>query len=38
MTMRGEVTKLDGKLFEVAVRGTNSLGDHVIGTVTVELP
>lgn len=38
MTMRGEVTKVDGKLVEVAVRGTNSLGDHVIGTVTVELP
>ncbi|MCW2600161.1 MAG: hypothetical protein JWM02_1990 [Frankiales bacterium] len=38
MTMRGEVTKVEGKLVDVAVRGTNSLGDHVIGTVTVELP
>jgi hypothetical protein len=38
MTMRGEVTKVDGTLVEVAVRGTNSLGDHVIGTVTVALP
>ena len=38
MTMRGEVTKVDGKLVEVAVRGSNSLGDHVVGTVTVALP
>jgi hypothetical protein len=38
MTIRGEVTKVDGRLVEVAVRGTNSLGDHVVGTVEVELP
>ena len=38
MTLRGEVTAVDGKRVEVAVRGTNSLGDHVIGTVGVELP
>lgn len=38
MTMRGEVTRVDGKQVEVAVRGTNSLGDHVVGTVVVELP
>ncbi len=37
MTMRGEVTKVQGSLVEIAVRGTNSLGDHVVGTVTVEL-
>jgi hypothetical protein len=38
MTMTGSVTAVDGSLVEVAVRGTNSLGDHVIGTVTVEVP
>ena len=38
MTLRGEVTSVDGKRVEVAVRGSNSLGDHVIGTVGVELP
>ena len=38
MTMRGEVTRVDGKQVEVAVRGSNSLGDHVVGTVVVELP
>ena len=38
MTLRGEVTAVEGKRVEVAVRGSNSLGDHVIGTVGVELP
>ena len=38
MTMRGEVTAVDGKRVTVAVRGSNSLGDHVIGTVGVDLP
>ena len=38
MTMTGKVTKKDGKLVEVAVRGANKLGDHVTGTVTLELP
>jgi hypothetical protein len=38
MTMRGEVTRVDGRQVEVAVRGSNSLGDHVIGSVVVELP
>ncbi len=38
MTMRGEVTRVDGKQVEIAVRGSNSLGDHVIGTVVVDLP
>jgi hypothetical protein len=37
MTMRGEVTRVDGKQVEIAVRGSNSLGDHVVGTVVVEL-
>jgi hypothetical protein len=38
MTMRGEVTSVDGKAIEVSVRGSNSLGDHVIGTVGIVLP
>ena len=38
MTMTGTVTAVDGKSVEVAVRGSNSLGDHVIGTVVLELP
>ena len=37
MTMTGRVTKKDDGLVEVAVRGANGLGDHVSGTVTVEL-
>ena len=38
MTMTGSVSgKQDGDV-EVAVRGANSLGDHVMGTVTVGLP
>jgi hypothetical protein len=38
MTLRGEVTAVEGNRVEVAVRGSNSLGDHVIGTVGIELP
>jgi acyl dehydratase len=38
MTLRGEVTAVEGKRVTVAVRGSNSLGDHVIGTVGVDLP
>ena len=38
MTMRGEVKAVDGKRVTVDVRGTNSLGDHVIATVGVDLP
>ena len=38
MTMRGEVTEVDGNKVTVAVRGSNSLGDHVIGTVGIEVP
>jgi hypothetical protein len=37
MAMTGTVTKKDGTLVEVALRGANSLGDHVTGTVTLEL-
>ncbi len=37
MTMTGEVTAKDGGRVEVKVRGSNSLGDHVSGTVTVNL-
>jgi acyl dehydratase len=38
MTMTGSVTgKADG-VVEVSVRGANSLGDHVSGTVTLVLP
>ena len=35
MTLTGEVTDVDGNRVTVAVRGANSIGDHV--TATVEL-
>ena len=35
MTMTGEVTEVDGELVTVALRGANSLGAHVTGTVTL---
>ena len=42
MTMTGSVTEVEatdeGSLVTVSVRGANSLGDHVTGTVTVLLP
>lgn len=38
MTMSGSVTGKHGGIVEVSVRGANRLGDHVTGTVTVELP
>jgi hypothetical protein len=38
MHMTGQVAKKEGGLVEVAVRGANGLGDHVSGTVTLELP
>jgi hypothetical protein len=38
MVLSGQVTAVDGPRVEVSVRGRNSLGDHVTGTVTVELP
>jgi hypothetical protein len=38
MTLTGSVQgKRDG-LVDVLVRGSNNLGDHVTGTVTVQLP
>jgi hypothetical protein len=37
MTMRGSVTEVEGSLVTVAVKGSNSLGDHVIATVQVEV-
>lgn len=40
MVLSGEVVSKhdDERAVEVAVRGTNSLGDHVVGTVKVVLP
>ena len=38
MTMTGAVESVDGCRVEVAVRGVNSLGAHLSGTVVVELP
>ena len=38
MAMTGQVTKKEDGLVEVSLKGSNSLGDHVIGTVTLELP
>jgi hypothetical protein len=38
LTIRGEVTAVEGNRVEVSVRGSNSLGDHVIGTVGIEVP
>jgi acyl dehydratase len=40
MTMTGKVTAKDDEtgVVEVAVRGANSRGDHVTGTVTLSLP
>jgi acyl dehydratase len=40
MTMTGTVTSVseDEGRVEVAVKGSNSLGDHVVGIVSLELP
>jgi acyl dehydratase len=40
MTLTGKVTAKDegAGTVEVGLRGANSLGDHVTGTVTLELP
>ena len=38
MTMTGQVTNKDDGLVEVQVRGANDLGDHVTGTVSLQLP
>jgi acyl dehydratase len=37
MTMTGEVTKKEDGVVEVQMRGANDLGDHVTGTVALEL-
>jgi len=38
MKLTGAIKKVDGNEVEVDVRGENSLGDHVTGTVKVQLP
>ncbi len=38
LTFTGEVTGQNGTVTTVAVTGTNSLGKHVISTVTLDLP
>jgi acyl dehydratase len=38
MTMTGSVTAKHDGAIDVALRGANSLGDHVTGTVTVSIP
>jgi acyl dehydratase len=38
MTMTGQITKKQDGIVEVALKGSNSRGDHVVGTVTLELP
>jgi hypothetical protein len=37
MVLTGSVTRKDGTTVDVALRGANSLGDHVTGTVTLDL-
>jgi hypothetical protein len=38
MRMSGRVTCVEGAVVTVAVRGANGLGEHVSGTVELELP
>lgn len=38
MTLTGSVSSVDGETVGVDVRGENSLGAHVTGTVVIELP
>jgi acyl dehydratase len=38
MRITGRVTTKDAGAVEVEILGANSLGDHVVGTVTLELP
>lgn len=38
MTMSGQVTRASGSGVEVGLRGYNRLGNHVTGTVEIELP
>jgi acyl dehydratase len=37
LRLTGTVTRRDGAIVDVAVRGRNTTGDHVTGTVTVDL-
>ena len=37
MVLTGSVTRKEGTTVDVALRGANSLGDHVAGTVTLDL-
>lgn len=37
MVLSGSVTEVDGSRVQVGVRGSNSIGAHVTGTVTVDL-
>jgi hypothetical protein len=37
LTLTGVVSGVDGDRVEVSVRGTNSLGDHVVATVGIEV-
>jgi len=38
MTLTGTVASRDGQVLTIDVRGANRLGDHVTGTVRIELP
>ena len=38
MTLTGFVSAVDGETVTVDVRGENSLGSHITGTVVIELP
>lgn len=38
MTMTGQVSAKDDGVIEVQIRGANEIGDHVTGTVGLELP
>jgi acyl dehydratase len=38
MRLTGTVDNVEGSVVTVSVRGANDLGDHVTGTVTLELP
>jgi acyl dehydratase len=38
MTMTGRVTNKEDGVVEVSLKGSNSLGDHVVGTVVLVLP
>ena len=38
MVITGSVTKKGDGVIEVSLKGSNDLGDHVLGTVVLELP